>query len=128
MKVPNFFNLLSIFLLGLGCSVSNGQNRLTADDFEKFIAKNPNLQLIDVRTSSEFENGHLENAKNLNMNGGNFEQQIESLDKNKPVAVYCAAGSRSKKAASILEKLGFSVTELSGGIGAWNGASKKIVK
>ena len=43
-------------------------------------------------------------------------------------AVYCRSGKRSAMAASLLSKEGFKVTNLLGGIIAWNEAKKKTVK
>jgi thioredoxin 1 len=69
-----------------------------------------------VRTSDEFLGRHLQNAKNIDVGGGSFEQQIETLDKSKPVLVYCLSGGRSSSAASKMREAGFKeVYELDGG-------------
>ncbi|MEZ4900830.1 MAG: rhodanese-like domain-containing protein [Spirosomataceae bacterium] len=43
----------------------------------------------------------------MNFMDADFKQQVEKLDKNKPVFVYCAAGGRSTKASQILKEAGF---------------------
>ena len=43
----------------------------------------------------------------MNFNDADFKQQVEKLNKNKPVFVYCAAGGRSGKAAPLLQAAGF---------------------
>lgn len=72
--------------------------------------------LLDVRTPFEFNEGHIENAKNIDFSVSTFEQEIEKLDKDQPVFLYCAIGVRSAKAASLMRKKGFKhVFDLDGG-------------
>jgi rhodanese-related sulfurtransferase len=84
--------------------------------------RNKQNQLLDVRTPEEYDLGHIEGAFQADWN--NFEQFKErtaSLDKHKPVYVYCLAGSRSAAAQKWLIKEGFeTVINLRGGINAWN--------
>ena len=72
-------------------------------------------QLVDVRTSSEFNSDHIIGSKNIPVQV--FDQKIETLDKSKPVIVYCAMGGRSNIAASKLKSKGFKVVN-AGGIGS----------
>ena len=96
--------------------------------YEKQLQQ-PEVQLIDVRTPEEFNEGHLENAKNINIMGDDFDAQVASLDKTKPVMVYCKSGGRSAKASARLKELGFtSITDLEGGITNWKSENKPTVK
>jgi len=91
--------------------------------------KQPNVQLLDVRTPEEFSEGHLENAKNCNIMGSDFDAQVANLDKSKPVMVYCKSGGRSSRASERLKELGFiTITDLEGGISNWNSENKPTVK
>lgn len=91
--------------------------------------KQPEIQLIDVRTPEEFSEGHIENAKNINIMGDDFDAQVAALDKTKPVLVYCKSGGRSAKASARLKELGFTtITDLEGGITNWNSENKPTVK
>lgn len=109
------------------CSTGQSQNsktNLTAVEFAEKIKESPNAPIIDVRTSDEFLGGHLQNAQNIDISGSDFEQQIETLDKSKPVLVYCLSGGRSASAASAMRGAGFKeVYELDGGIMKWRGAN-----
>ena len=79
-----------------------------------------NVQLIDVRTPEEYAGGFIKNAKNINFYDDNFLSEMSSLDKNKPVYVYCKSGGRSGKAATQLKESGFTkVYDLEGGITSW---------
>ena len=65
------------------------------------------MQLVDVRTPSEFVEGHVPNAQNIDFWDVNFDANIEKLDKSKPIIVYCKSGGRSAKCASKLVAKGF---------------------
>ena len=107
------------------CSKGESQtNILPAKEFSEKIKVNPGGQIIDVRTPEEYSKGHLENAVNIDWNGNNFEKTSGSLDKTKPVFVYCLSGSRSSAAVNKLRSEGFGeVYELKGGIMKWRGAN-----
>ena len=87
-----------------------------------------NVQLIDVRTPKEYKNGHISKAKNINIFDNDFLQQATSLNKTKPVYVYCRSGVRSMKAANKLKGAGFKVYNLNGGIKGWQKDGNKIEK
>ena len=102
------------------------QTVLSPDDFEA-KALQAGVQLVDVRTPAEYQTGHIANATNINFNDPNFKANMEKLDKNKPIAVYCAAGGRSGKSAALLTQIGFkTVYDLQGGMGAWKAKGKKV--
>lgn len=80
------------------------------------------VQLVDVRTPAEFAAGHIPEAVNIDVRGENFESQVQTaLDKERPVAVYCRSGARSKTAAHALAAMGYRVYELNKGFMNWNG-------
>ncbi len=114
----------------LGCSpVDGGFRSLDADAFEQYISATENVLVLDSRTAQEYVEGHISNALNIDVNGADFEAQaLGVLDKNRPVAVYCRSGRRSKRAAGILVKNGYNVVELDCGIICWVNAGKEIVK
>ena len=124
-----YFNSLLILSVALFNSCSNGQTGATNTDlppteFAEKIKELPSADIIDVRTPEEFENGHLPNAKNIDWNGNDFDQQIANLDKSKPVFVYCLSGGRSSSAAKKMRSEGFKeVYELKGGIMKWRAAN-----
>jgi rhodanese-related sulfurtransferase len=121
---------LAIMTLFVACSEPTiAQNKLNADAFEKLITTDKNVQLIDVRTPQEIANGFIKDAQHINIADADFQTRMGKLDKNKPVAVYCAAGGRSGRAAKMLTDMGFTkVYDLAGGMGAWQGQNKPIVK
>ncbi len=86
------------------------------------------VQLIDVRTPGEYTQGHIENAININVYAKDFVTKTNTLDKSKPVYVYCRSGARSMKAANNLKNRGYNVVNLNGGIGGWMRNGFKVVK
>lgn len=87
------------------------------------------LQLLDVRTTEEYEVGHLRDSQNICVTDSDFKEKVAKLDKNKPVYVYCKKGGRSAKAAKILTEMGFKeIYDLDGGITAWDEAGLETEK
>lgn len=108
----------------------NAQNKSYVDmdvvRFAKYLS-NDSVQLVDVRTPEEFEEGHIAGARNINVFDSDFVDEAEkALDKSRPVAVYCRSGKRSADAARELTENGFNVTNLEGGILAWKEEHKPI--
>lgn len=108
--------------LHTGCG--NGYTSVNAKQFAEAIS-NPQMQIVDARTPQEFIEGHIPGAVNIDINSRDFIRQAATLDKTRPVAVYCRSGHRSKVAAEKLTDNGFSVTELDGGIISWEGELTK---
>ncbi|WP_460515039.1 Ca2+-dependent phosphoinositide-specific phospholipase C [Cyclobacterium sediminis] len=76
--------------------------------------------ILDVRTKEEVAQGLIPGAVNMDFLQEGFADKIASLDKNQKVLVYCKVGGRSKKAADLLIKKGFSqVFNLEGGYDHW---------
>ncbi len=119
-------------MLGLGACVNAQDNKRYDDmdvrEFAKFLT-NGDVQLLDVRTPAEYTEGHIAGAKNIDIYDDSFiSRAIESLDRTKPVAVYCRSGKRSAEAAKRLAEKGYKVTNLEGGIIAWTKNNKPVEK
>ena len=106
--------------LHTGCS-----SRYTSVDAKEFAEaiSAPQTQIVDARTPQEFRKGHIPGAVNIDINNKDFIRHAGSLDKTRPVAVYCRSGRRSKKAAETLTNNGFQVIELSTGYNGWKEVS-----
>jgi rhodanese-related sulfurtransferase len=78
-------------------------------------------QIIDVRTPSEFQDGHIQGAINIPLD--TLSRQLTKIKKNKPVITCCASGMRSSSAKSLLKSNGF--TEVYNG-GGWQSLNHKI--
>lgn len=85
-------------------------------------------QVLDVRTPEEWATGVISGARFIDFNAGGFKEAAATLDRTKPVYVYCAAGGRSYRAGRQLRELGFvEVYDLVGGMEAWKEAGRATV-
>ena len=101
--------LFLILTIALTVMQLKAQQSIDANQMEQVIA-NPQAQIIDVRTPEEFKEGHLPNAENLDWKDqAAFLGQINDLNQNEPVYVYCLSGGRSQQAATLLAERGFTV-------------------
>lgn len=116
-----FFIVFCFFVLSCTKYQVNEVGRIVSPkEFAEEI-KQEGIELLDVRTKREFDSEHIENAKNIDvLNTEEFTEQIQKLDKNKPIYIYCRTGGRSSGAAIILEKNGFkNIIDLKGGFLKW---------
>jgi len=91
--------------------------QFTVNDLSE-LDKNEEIRIIDVRESTEYKSAHILNA--VNIHAGLIEDNLDQIDKNKKVVLYCESGDRSSVAISKLMKNGFfNVYNLTGGIKAW---------
>jgi rhodanese-related sulfurtransferase len=125
------YRLLVIFcLLIWGCSnpatsqveeINNQQLTQLMEDKE--------IQLVDVRTPEEVSQGIIEGAQNIDFRNADFKSNISELDKKKPIVVYCGAGIRSSKSATLLQELGFEeIYDLTGGFNQWEAENYPVAK
>ena len=128
MKFLNSFVSTLLFSVIIFSCTAQTKTSLTADEFEKEITTKENIQILDVRTPGEFFSGHIKNALQADWNDkAEFERRLAFIDKNKPVYVYCLAGSRSAAAADKMRKSGYTnVYQLTGGTNAWRAANKPL--
>ena len=81
------------------------------------ILSQEKVQLLDVRTEHEFQDGAIEGAINIDFWDPDFEQKVMAkMNKKITIVVYCAAGGRSEMACKLLSKKGFKlIYDLQGG-------------
>lgn len=124
--MKNYIVLTLVIFAGF-CSDLNGQTLITTEEFaSKLRELGTTGQLVDVRTSNEFAQGHLAGATNIDFKSPEFATNIDKLDKSKPVMLYCLGGSRSAGAAKILVEKGFEVFDMHGGYVKWTSEEKPV--
>ncbi|MCF4102470.1 rhodanese-like domain-containing protein [Gillisia sp. M10.2A] len=119
--------IATVTLIIYGCKDAEAHEIETVSVEEmKNHLKYGEVQLVDVRSKEDFSKSHLFNATNIIYDEA-FRNNLEKLDKLKPVAVYCTAGNRSEKAAKILQEAGFiHIYILDGGIKKWVNHKEKV--
>ncbi|MDQ1560415.1 MAG: hydroxyacylglutathione hydrolase [Pyrinomonadaceae bacterium] len=118
---------------GMGAWLEAGRatstvSQVAVAELRRMIQEEPELQIVDVRRSGEYENGHVPRARLAPLS----ELQSNSLDWLDPalsVAVICAGGYRSSAAASLLESRGFRrLFNVTGGTSAYVEAGYPVEK
>ena len=64
----------------MGCAQEQGYKSVNNDEFAKVISAKK-VQIVDVRSSKEFDEGHIKNAVNMDVLKAEFNDQIQSLKK-----------------------------------------------
>ena len=120
------------FSLFLACStqsndkISSSQKTYSSimeTDVDTLYAKqkqNENLVIVDVRTKSEYNSGHIPNAKSIPLSS--LSESLSQLDiyKEQDIFLVCAVGGRSQKATELLRSKGFSkAINVQGGTRGW---------
>ena len=78
---------------------------LSLAEFEKMSSKRK-AKILDVRTPEEVAEGHLLGSTTVNFLSPDFSKEVEALNKNKTYLLYCRSGSRTRKAADAMQKMG----------------------
>ena len=95
---------------------------------QKAISKSDHKPvLLDVRTQSEYNDGHIQNAINIPHDQILKEPQLLSAYKDSQVVVFCRSGVRAGKVIEMLEGLGFKeIIDIDGDMLAWNEAGHSL--
>ncbi len=92
---------------------------ILAKEVQEALAQGQTLKLIDVREVEEVQEGHIPGV--IHMPLGLLEFRMHELNKNEPYIIVCRSGARSGRATQFLESQGFDVTNMVGGMLAWEG-------
>ncbi len=92
---------------------------LTPKEVSERLNKVPKPMLLDVRTRTEYNRDHIQNAKNIPAR--ELRHKLGQLEKNKrnEFIVYCQTGSRSARITRFLHRYGLQVKHLKGGLVAY---------
>lgn len=90
---------------------------ISTDEFKTYI-DNEDVQIVDVRGAAEYEAGHIKGAHHVFV--GTLPDNLDKIDRKRPVVIHCQAGDRSTIAYSLLKRNGFDkVKNYSGGMKEW---------
>jgi rhodanese-related sulfurtransferase len=110
---------------------------VTPEQLEAMLKNTGNLLVLDVRESSEHEQGHIKGAMLVPRGileaaaDREYPKHMPELveARSRPIAVYCATGGRSAMAAATLKQMGFeNVVSLAGGITRWQQEDRPMVR
>ena len=116
--------LLGMVLVALLCcplvSVASGSGYVdvTVVQAKSMIDSDPSIVILDVRAQSEYDSGHIRNAKLIPL--GELPGRLGELNEEDRILVHCKLGGRSSQASQILADNGFLyVFNMLGGVAAW---------
>lgn len=100
---------------------------VNAVDFMSYANRFPSENIVDIRTKDEVKaSGMITGAKNIDYNSRDFKENINKLDKDAAIMIYCQSGKRSGEAVNLLKSWGFTkIYNLEGGYQAYNTAFPK---
>jgi len=116
--------LLFIAVILTGCN-STSTNKIVKVNQEEVIELiDGGAILIDVRSLTEFNQGHIDGAINIDVQSILEVEDVltynnSSINKNKKIIVYCRSGSRSNSAAEKLVDLGYNYVYDFGSMDNW---------
>ena len=133
---PRFLILLVVLLSGAlllykryGQSGPDGSTPLSAVEAKAELAANPDIRILDIRTSKEYAEGHLRGALNINFMASNFARRLSELDPEATYLVYCRTGNRSARAMRVFGRQGFThILHMSKGILDWQQQGLPLVR
>jgi rhodanese-related sulfurtransferase len=103
-----------------------GYGDVTVQEARRLIEDKPDLALLDVRTESEYEEGHIEGAVNIPVQ--ELSVRFDELSPEDELLIYCRTGNRSAQAVDILLDLGFTkIYHMDEGIKGWTEAGYPVV-
>ncbi len=95
---------------------------ITPIDVNEKLENGDTLNLIDVREADEVAEGIIPGAVHIPL--GEVATRAGELDKAKPYIMICRSGGRSGRATAYLESEGYDVTNMTGGMLAWEGPTE----
>ncbi len=95
----------------------NRFQNLEATSFIQKMQEEKNGILLDVRTSMEYNDFHLDDSINIDIKHRDFIDEVNELNRDKHYFIYCRIGVRSANACNYMSMLGFKhLYNLDGGI------------
>lgn len=129
MKYLILVLVLAFVIVACKKQQTEGVTLLSPSEAESYLSQE-GMQVVDVRTPQEYNEGHLPNVKHIDFYHADFRAQLTNqLDKDKPVMVYCKSGGRSGKTAKLLKDFGFAeIYDIQGGFTKWKAKDLPIEK
>ena len=105
--------------------ITNQIQYVSMDEITTIMQENTNYIILDVRTTEEYDEGHIPNA--ICIPNETIDETVTTKLPNKDqlILIYCRSGNRSKQAALKLQQLGYTNLVEFGGIIDWDGEIEK---
>lgn len=90
---------------------------ITTKELTSKLADGEKLSIIDVREDNEVAQGKISSARHIPL--GELPDRLNEIDKEQHHTMVCRSGGRSGKACEILSEQGYDVSNMAGGMLAW---------
>jgi rhodanese-related sulfurtransferase len=126
----NHWEMASLFVALLAVVIwvekKGGPNSLSTAEATNMM-NNESAVVLDIRPAAEFKTGHITSA--INIPSTKLKDQMKTLEihKSNPIILVCKTGMTSGASAKELQKEGFNVYKMQGGIAEWQGANLPLV-
>lgn len=105
--------------------IFGGVKEIDTDQYHRQFDHQPHL-LLDVRNPNEFDGGHITGATNIPL--AKLPKKLEKLPDDRPIVCVSRSGLRGRDAAYLLQKAGYEVANLVGGVMEWRDDGGDLVK
>ena len=123
-----FAILLSFVIVTVPLYWPNSTPKVTSEALMKFIGEGEAPAILDVRTKSEYDAGHLPNAIHASVFSLFYEHYNLAISQQEPLIIYCGSGIRARVGALILRMSGYeSVYLLDGQLKQWTKGGYPLV-
>lgn len=126
-----FFSVQTLSILVIYAQ-ENGYRELTCREAFEIIQlhiNDPDFVIVDLRPEKMYNDEHIQGAVFFDVFSGQFNDWVNSLNKNKTYLLYCTIGKRSRIGFDKMKSMGFKhLYHMYEGINAWASQGYKTVK
>ncbi len=104
----------------IALAIVSRSDHVTAEEVADWlINKRPDIQLIDVRTSEEYQQYHIPGAVNIPLAKLFDDEYLYQIDPDKIIVLYSNGGTHAAQAWVLLRQMGIESYVLLGGLNYW---------
>lgn len=116
--------------IGIDTVLENADSLASVTNIDENTVKekigSDNVQIVDVRGTSEFESGHIQGANHVFL--GTLLENTDKIASDKEVIIHCQSGMRSTIASSLLKRAGIhNILNYTGGMADWKAKGNDVV-
>ena len=104
--------------------VDSAQTDIDPEELLEWMARDPELQVVDVRESYEREAGHIAGSRHIAL--VELSSRAQEIERERPVVFYCRVGARSDMAAQAFRASGYQALSMRGGLVRWAGENRPL--
>ena len=105
--------------------MSDTETDIDPQDLADWMARERDLQVIDVREPYERQAGHIDGSAHIPI--VELSARAGEIDRERPVVFYCRVGARSDMAAQAFRASGYRAASMRGGLVRWTQEGRPLV-